>query len=360
MKSKILWVLGIAIFSVSLVVGCTANQTSTSTTSPTISPSDTPIPYISPTPDLCAPGNVQLQVPLVHSIMREFDDTRDVANLTPQTQLGDIILKLSEIRRREEDVVVPACLNDLHTAAVNYMNSVLGYLKAFMAGNGSTEIGKLITDSQSIQNFYEAERQRLMMTGTQVAIIPSPTPTLFVVTATNNTIQNLNLRDQPSTDGNIVGSLKVGESAPVYGKDETGKWIQVGFNDQRVWVFASFVSLNDFIEKLPVLSLTPVPTSTIIPSGTITATNSGQKAVNLRGAPDLNAAVVELLQPGEVVPVLGVDASGKWVLVNYTGQELWAYLEFLTLNVDVSAIPVLTITPTTTLTLVPIQPTPTP
>lgn len=360
MKINTSWLFVIILIPALLLAGCAPESTAVPTISPTQSPIQTATPTVTTTPNLCAPGNVQQQVALVHNLMREFDDTRDVANLTPQTQLGEMILKLSEIRRREEDVVVPSCVNDLHQSAVNYMNAVIGYLRLFMGGGDNTEIGRLIADSQSLRSFYDAERQRLNFSGTPMSIIPSPTPTAFVVTATNNTAQNLNLRDQPSLEGNVVASMKVAESAPALGVDETGKWILIEYNSQQVWVYAPFVSLNDFIEKLPKVMLTPSPTPSPIPAGTTTATNNGPKAINLRAYPDLNATVLELLKPAEGVEVLGADQGGKWILVNYAGQQLWAYAEFLTLSAELSTLPVLSPTATPTATLLPLLPTPTP
>jgi hypothetical protein len=77
----------------------------------------------------------------------------------------------------------------------------------------------------------------------------------------------------------------------------------------------------------------------------VTVINPGPNPVNLRAAPDLNAAVVTVFAVNSATPVLGKSADGKWVQVDVPekpGEKAWLYLEAVTLSGALDAVPVVT------------------
>ncbi len=272
------------------ILGCStagANSAANSATSTV-----TPTPSFPPTPGPCAPGPIQVEAQKVHAVMRAFDDTHYVANLTPQDQLGDRILQLEEYRRNAEDLAVPECVLTLKQTSVAYMNSVIGYLGYFMGRGDNEMIAQMILNSQQIRTAYNAELTRLMTFGTPTPIVPfaSLAPTLAAM-INNDTHQGINLRSAPSLDADIIEFLLPGESAFVIGRTETGDWLLVEYNYQQLWVYASVVNLNVTVEELPVTmpTITPTPTMTATPTLTETATPTVTHTLTQTATPTLTA-----------------------------------------------------------------------
>jgi hypothetical protein len=105
------------------------------------------------------------------------------------------------------------------------------------------------------------------------------------------------------------------------------------------------------LELANVLGVTIVakPTNISGTAGTeapaVTVINPGPNPVNLRAAPDLNAAVVTVFAVNSATPVLGKSADGKWVQVDVPekpGEKAWLYLEAVTLSGALDAVPVVT------------------
>ncbi len=341
---------------VSVLAGCASKSATTILEEPagTSTPLVTATPSVTPTPDLCSPGYAQQEAKKINDLMREFDDLTYVANLTPQQQLGEKILQLSEIRRNEEDVLVPECLDLLHGAAVDYMNAVISYLGAFMGGGSSDQVSQIIGASQNIRAFYNVEYARVQAIGTPTSDIPSPTPTLFQVMVTNKSGQGLNLRPEPLLNTNVAATLPAGESAPATAKNETGEWLLITYNDEKLWVYAAYVKTEGDLTLLPIILPTATPSPTIAATfapGTAIITNPGSKALNLREGPALDAAVLELLEPQSSVPALAVDESGLWLMVDYNGQHLWIYAALVELNIELGSMPMITLTPTSTVSI---------
>ncbi len=112
--------------------------------------------------------------------MREFDDISYVANMTAQSQLGDMILNLLTVRRELEDVDSPECTRDLRNIGIQYMNSVVEYLGNFMSGADVNTITTAVSASQTYRSYYESsftpEITSAIAIGTQIIIPTCATP----------------------------------------------------------------------------------------------------------------------------------------------------------------------------------------
>ena len=132
------------------------------------------------TADPCAAENLVAAVTPVHALMREFDDSAQVAVLADVSQMVFVIPPLQEVRRRAEDLEVPACLLTLKGLEIEYMNSVINTLLVFMqVGAGNTEVlVQGITQGRSLHDQYNQELTRLVGSGalpdTSLQTTPAP------------------------------------------------------------------------------------------------------------------------------------------------------------------------------------------
>jgi hypothetical protein len=264
-----------------LLVAC-APQT------PTAAPTSTVTPTLIPTPDVCSRENLLPVVTDAHKLVREFDDINQVASLTPQSQLGDMVLKLQDVRRRAEDFMVPNCILNFKAAEVDYMNSVITYLKLFMAGGRNDALSGMIATSQQKRVAYD--NLRLFILGITPTPSPSPTlgagtlqpetptltptimagipqvvtPTLVAITGniivSNPTMLGRNLHDAPSLDAIVIAILLPGETAIALAKDGSAKWVLVEYQGKQLWVYADQVTLSAPLDSLPVILSSPTPT----------------------------------------------------------------------------------------------------
>jgi hypothetical protein len=74
-----------------------------------------------------------------------------------------------------------------------------------------------------------------------------------------------------------------------------------------------------------------------------TVTNNGANDLNLRVAPDFNAAPLYALAVGQSAPAIGRTADSQWILVqvpNQPDKTAWVYASVVSLSVSVETLPV--------------------
>ena len=90
---------------------------------------------------------------------------------------------------------------------------------------------------------------------------PSPTPepatpTVLVAPAEGQTISQLNVRSEPSADGNLLGTVEINTSVQILGKDPSNGWWMIVYPQSPTgmgWVTAQFVLVPDS-SGVPVIS----------------------------------------------------------------------------------------------------------
>lgn len=263
MKTKAIFAAFVLVLVLTMLAACELPQSSAyRTQEPTDEPSATP------TPGPCDPQNIGLEVSRINDLMREFDDISYVANMTAQSQLGDMILNLLAVRRELEDVDSPECTQDLRAIGIQYMNSVVEYLGNFMSGSDVNTITAAVSASQTYRAYYESEMQRLMITsaiamGTQIVIPTVATPQV-IPQAMNSSNQSVNLRLGPSLESTAANYLIPGEAAEIIERNEAGDWLHVRYDGVEYWVYTRLVTLNVPIEDIPIMELTPTPSVTAV------------------------------------------------------------------------------------------------
>jgi hypothetical protein len=196
-----------------LIVSFALNAAAPGLTSPIAS--STSRPASTNTPDPCSPQNLQVSVPDLDKLMRQFDDSIQIAQNTPGDQLVPIITDLQAVRRSSQDFTAPDCMENLKQLQLSYMNTyintllalynnysdmatakpyvaiataysatatpppvVLQYLALF--NQDAVMINQGISQANGYHNQYEAEKARLM----GVTLTPSSDQIFPVVTAT--------------------------------------------------------------------------------------------------------------------------------------------------------------------------------
>ena len=93
---------------------------------------------------------------------------------------------------------------------------------------------------------------------------PSPTPepataTPLVVPAEGQTTSQLNVRSDPSADGNLLGTVEIFASVQIVGKDPTSSWWMIVYPESPTgtgWITAQFVQVPD-PSGVPVIGAQP-------------------------------------------------------------------------------------------------------
>jgi uncharacterized protein YraI len=105
---------------------------------------------------------------------------------------------------------------------------------------------------------------------------PTPTPTEPIIAGIIEVTEPINVRAEPSTDGELLGGLYLGDKADVLAISQDGDWWQVEFADGPEgvgWVAVEFVRFQGDQAAVPIFGLgtiTPTPRPTNTPTRTPT------------------------------------------------------------------------------------------
>lgn len=137
--------------------------------------------------------------------------------------------------------------------------------------------------------------------------------------------EEVNLRSQPSTSSDVVGSLKSGTFLERTSVSANG-WSRLIYNGQTVYAITNYLS-HEVIEKTE-----PEPATTP-PSDGFTAVDeqvTAKSETNLRDKPSLEGSqVVHTLKNGEYLKRIGVHSNG-WSKLEYNNQVVYAISSYLT------------------------------
>jgi hypothetical protein len=92
----------------------------------------------------------------------------------------------------------------------------------------------------------------------------------------------VNVREGPNVGYKLLGRLDKGQSAPVRGKSQDGKWWQISYasgTNGVGWVFGEYVQANSAADSVPVASAPPLPTSPPAPPAPVVPTSPPPTAI---------------------------------------------------------------------------------
>lgn len=154
------------------------------------------------------------------------------------------------------------------------------------------------------------------------------------------TAYRLNVRTGPGTNFAVIARLSTGNVVSLTGfRNADATWVQVSLpNGTGGWVSALYLRTS-----IPVSSLTPITGSAPAPTppaGALGTVNTG--ALNVRTGPDVSYPAFTSISNGATVTLLARNASSTWVkVILRDGRQGWVNASFLTLNVPIGNLPVL-------------------
>lgn len=228
-----------------------------------IAPVASATPAASPTPDPCSAANLPYSVKTVNDLMRQFDDYAVLASNTRREQLFDVIPPMQAVRRSAEDLLVPPCLEDLKRIQLQYMETMLQTLLAFLSNPQSDTVSAGMVQARQQHDQYTLEIARLLgltvvparneAEATSQAPQTTSTPAAFtVINATDHTV---NVRASASMTSQKIGVLNMTETATAIGKSANDEWVLITLAGQNGWVYATLIQfLNGDLASLPIIT----------------------------------------------------------------------------------------------------------
>lgn len=131
-----------------------------------------------------------------------------------------------------------------------------------------------------------------------------------------------NLRESASTDSNIIGVLKNGETLKRTATGTNG-WSKLEYNGKTVFAVSSFLT-TDLTYKPAVQDIVSGNTFTAA-SGEVTA----KEEVNLRALPTTDSEIIGVLKNGEFLERTAISDKG-WTRLVFGGQTVYAVTSLLT------------------------------
>lgn len=189
----------------------------------------------------------------------------------------------------------------------------------------------------------------------ETSLPPLPSPTVAPVAGTTST--QLNVRAEPSTASETLGILAANANVQILGQDPGGNWWQILYEagiDGKGWVTAQFVETAGKPE-VPVIG------------GGEANPGSGLSAVviqqlNVRSGPGTSFDSVGILNPNDVVSLMGKNRDGRWLQVEFANTMGWISAAFVKAD-DLDNLPIVSdlgdVVGTGTPMSTPLPPTPT-
>ncbi|NTW35753.1 MAG: SH3 domain-containing protein [Syntrophobacteraceae bacterium] len=149
---------------------------------------------------------------------------------------------------------------------------------------------------------------------------PSPPPTNPPIEGITTT--QLNVRSEPATIGNALGTIAPFSKVQIVGRDPFGAWYQILYSSApgTGWITAAYVQVD------PAVGIAVVDVRTNPGSGWI---GLSTQAVNIRNGPGKEYATLGKLSSNDVVQVLGRDSNGTWLQIRFLEGTGWAAAEFM-------------------------------
>jgi uncharacterized protein YraI len=175
---------------------------------------------------------------------------------------------------------------------------------------------------------------------------PAETPVPVSVTITADT--DLRIRGGPSTEFRQVGTLPMGYSALVLGRNAASDWVFIEYGGIHGWVAVWLGTINGDLNVIPVVDNdgsgapptdpNPLPDT---PSEPGEATATSDVTLRIRSGPDTEYAQIGSLPPNTTVVIQGRNPENTWYLIEYEGVQGWIAAWLATLEGDLNSVPVI-------------------
>ncbi len=157
-------------------------------------------------------------------------------------------------------------------------------------------------------------------------LAPTATPSILAEPVVNEgrlTVHgDMNVREGPGTEYEIVGGARLGQEFPITGKNAAGDWWQIDLGGQIGWIFAPFVTAVD-AENVPVVDGGEMA---MMEKKALVTINGD---MNVRAGPGTNYAIVGPATYGQEYAVTGKSEDGEWWRIDYDDQSGWIFAPFV-------------------------------
>ena len=175
---------------------------------------------------------------------------------------------------------------------------------------------------------------------TQTSLPPTLIPTNAPVQGTTTT--QVNVRAETNTASETLGVIPAFTPIQIIGKESTGNWMQIIYENNAGWVRAEFVQVDASVE-IQIVGLEsgqPVGRSGVVTSG-----------INVRSGAGTQFESIGVLTQNDVVVVTGKSESGAWMQIRFIGEIGWVASEFLQIE-NIEEVPVIAVIESTPTALV--------
>lgn len=155
---------------------------------------------------------------------------------------------------------------------------------------------------------------------------PLPTPMVEVMSASGDAA--VRLRAGPGSRHEVVGALQPGQFGELIEINEDGTWAKIDTGETQGWLPANWIVLTGEISfDMP---------------GPTQRTRSGLaqawESVNVRAGPGRQFRVLGRLSPGQIAPVIGKSADGRWWQIIFQQQAGWVSMDVVQFAGDGEAV----------------------
>jgi uncharacterized protein YraI/uncharacterized protein YuzE len=210
-----------------------------------------------------------------------------------------------------------------------YLKRLIVLFTVFCVSCGSVEVAPPPTNTPS---FVTATLPATSAPqATQTPLPPTPIPTNAPVQGTTTT--QVNVRAETNTASETLGVIPAFAPIQIIGKESTGNWFQIIYENKVGWVRAEFVQVDASVE-IQVVGLEsgqPVERSGVVTSG-----------INVRSGAGTQFESIGVLTQNDVVLVIGKSESGAWMQIRFIGETGWVASEFLQIE-NIEDVPVMNV-----------------
>lgn len=169
-------------------------------------------------------------------------------------------------------------------------------------------------------------------------------PTNITNPVEGTTTTQINVRAETTTASEALVVIPAFTNIQIIGKESSGNWLKVIYNNTTGWVRAEFVQVesSDNISVVEIESNNGSNRSGVVISG-----------INIRSGAGTDFESIGVLTPKDVVIILGKDSSGAWMQINFQEKLGWVATEFLQIE-NIEQIPVIEAEQSTSVAVTPL------
>ena len=165
------------------------------------------------------------------------------------------------------------------------------------------------------------------------ATITMPAPASAQGVELTVTSPTLNVRSGPSTGNGIIGTLQCGQKITADAKTSDGAWYRVSYNGQNAFVFAQFAVPGGACSTGAAAAPAAAPAAAApaaapaAAGGNVSVTS---ETLNVRAQPSLSGQILGKLSRGQAIAPSAKTSDGKWLQINYNGQNAFVMAQYTT------------------------------